>query len=62
MIHIPGVLPRIVAEPHFRTQNQARYLRPQFFPGVTFAPKRMSQVAVQPVRMPRPVAFMPISA
>ena len=41
MIHIAGVLPRIVAEPHFRTQNKARYLRSQFFPRVTFAPKRM---------------------
>jgi len=53
MIHIAGVLPRIVAEPQFRTQNQARYLRPQFFPRVTFTPKRMGQVAVQPVRMPQ---------
>ena len=62
MIHIAGVLPRIVPEPYFRTQNKARYLRPQFFPRVTFAPKRMGHVAVQPVRMARPVPFIPISA
>ena len=52
----------IMADTEFAAQDHAGNFRPQFFPGIPVAPKRVRQVAVQPGRVAGPVAqFMQCS-
>ena len=56
MIDVAGVLPMIVANDQLRARDHAGNLCAQFFPRIALSPKRMPQIAIQPVRMARPMA------
>src|SRR6516225_338309 len=46
----------IVANAQLRARDHAGNLCAQFFPRIALSPKRMPQIAIQPVRMARPMA------
>ena len=55
MIDVTGVLPGLVPNPELGAYDHARYFRAKFFPRVTLAAKWMGQVALESLRVPRPM-------